>query len=91
MHRYYNLRSGGVESCDIANPGTTKRGRVGMIGGALAPFGVGLGCLRGSIAPMTDRGGVVGQCPGPVARGIVDRGGVDVMSENPALFKPGFL
>ena len=76
---------------DIANLGTTKLGWVGMIGGALAPFGVVLDRLRGLIAPMTNRGGVVGQCPGPIARGIVDRGGVDVMAKNSSLFKPRFL
>lgn len=70
---------------DIANRGTTKRGRVGMIGGGLARLRVVLDRLRGSIAPMTNRGGVIGQCPGPIARGIVNRGGVDVMTENPPL------
>lgn len=62
-----------------------------MIGGGLAPFGVVLDRLWGSIAPMTNRGGVIGQCPGPIARGIVNRGGVGVMSENSPLFKPRFL
>ena len=67
------------------------RGWVGMIGGSLAPFGVVLDRLRGSIAPMTNRGGVVSQCPGPIARGIVNRGGVDVMPKNSTLFQPRFL
>lgn len=40
---------------------------------------------------MHGRGGVIGQCPGPIARGIVNRGGVDVVSENSPLFKPRFL
>jgi len=62
-----------------------------MIGGSLAPFGVVLDRLRGSIAPMTNRGGVIGQCPGPIARGIVNRGGVDVMAKNTPLFQPRFL
>lgn len=60
MHGYYNLRVGARQLTNIANRGITKHGRVGMIGGGLAPFVVVLDRLRGSIAPMTNRGGVVG-------------------------------
>lgn len=41
---------------DIANRGTTKRGRVGMIGGGLAPFGVVLDRLRGVNRPNDQPG-----------------------------------
>ena len=60
MHGYYNLCASMPKLAQTENRSITKRGRVGMIGGGLAPFGVVLDRLRGSIAPMHGRGGVVG-------------------------------
>jgi hypothetical protein len=91
MPEYYVSNASMHERASIANPSTTNHVRFAPIGAGSVPFGVGLGLFAGSIAPMTNRGGVVGQCPGPIARRIVNRGGVDVVSENSPLFKPRFL
>ena len=91
MPGYYFSSASMHEGASIANPGITNHVRFAPIGVGSVPFGVGLGLFAGSIAPMTNRGGVIGQCPGPIARGIINGGGVDVVSENSPLFQSRFL